>query len=538
MASKQPPTPRPKLFQCQLCPRQFATEAATNAHSRDTGHLIPCTIVGCQRGFVSHAALTAHLATATHPLRKNVTKKTPKIEKTKQVNPAPQGSTHAEPSKLLRHCTAPGCIKSFKTHGALSQHLESPAHKEINQATTQKAVQDVCPAQQSGVPCLPTAAEPAVIVGGQINKGRKVVGSKGVTVPVGEGGVRREGVNHVPKPTTQTGKNAVRAKKAAPPPNLVQPSPVGNIEPPKREPLFRWDTRWSGIPTTARVSTLIALKAEVPAPETFSSANIKKVPQISNQKRAPAQAPGLQKSLAIALDCEMVGTGPKGSISSLARLSAVDFLTGELLIDSLVRPQSAVTDWRTKYSGITAAAMSAAIQSNDVLDGSAAARAELFKYMDIQTVLVGHALHHDLAALGIRHTEIVDSEVLAKKAVGGQSKRGWGLKTLCKDLLGVVVQDGEKEGHDAVEDALAAREVVVWCLQHKKELKEWGARMRQEAFVNRAKGRKKQGAAHRVKARQIWCDSEDEDDYEYRNMSLREFNELCGYPEWYDNWSD
>src|SRR5690242_15161663 len=186
MASKQPPTPRPKLFRCQICARQFVTEAATNAHSRDTGHLIPCTIVGCQRGFVSNAALTAHLATATHPLRNNVTKKTPKIEKTKQVNSAPQASTHAGPSKLLLHCTAPGCFKNFKTLGALSQHLESPAHKEKNQATTPKAIQDICPAQQIEVLCLPTTTEPAAIVRGQVNKGGKPVGSEGVTVSVGE----------------------------------------------------------------------------------------------------------------------------------------------------------------------------------------------------------------------------------------------------------------------------------------------------------------------------------------------------------------
>ena len=31
---------------------------------------------------------------------------------------------------------------------------------------------------------------------------------------------------------------------------------------------------------------------------------------------------------------------------------------------------------------------------------------------------------------------------------------------------------------------------------------------------------------------------DDSDGYAIPHLSLREFNEMCGYPEWYDNWSD
>lgn len=53
----------------------------------------------------------------------------------------------------------------------------------------------------------------------------------------------------------------------------------------------------------------------------------------------------------VALDCEMVGAGPKGCISILARVSIVDYY-GNVLLDEYVKPTKVVTDYRTKISGI------------------------------------------------------------------------------------------------------------------------------------------------------------------------------------------
>ncbi|KAJ4984833.1 exonuclease [Stagonosporopsis vannaccii] len=541
MPSKQASTPQLKLHKCQKCPRSFATEAGANAHSRDTGHLIPCTIAGCQRGFVSDAALAAHLSSATHSARNNTSKKWPKMEKAAQTNPRPKISTPAKPGNLLFQCTAPGCSKTFETAQARWQHLDSPFHKEqMNEEVGREVVEAVRPVRQNGAAGLPAAAQLAVARGETTKKGKKIESIDSINVRGEESIVNHEGASHVPSPTAKAGKNAVHLTTGAQSSRPKLSSLPRDTEPPRRDPLFRWDTRWSAIPTTGLVSTLIALKAHIPSPEAKSSAPVDKKYWTLDQKSAPAQVAGAQKRLVITLDCEMVGTGPQGSVSELARLSALDFFTGELLIDSLVRPLCEVTDWRTRYSGITAENMAAAIQAGEVLEGSPAARTELFKYMDVQTVLVGHALHHDLAALGIRHTEIVDSSALAQTAVGGKSKRGWGLKTLCKELLGIVIQDDGREGHDAVEDALGAREVVLWCLQHERELKEWGSKKRKEGYANKGKSKKKPGWRRHVRRPQLWYDyeGEDEDEDEYCSLSLREFNELCGYPEWYDNWSD
>lgn len=56
-------------------------------------------------------------------------------------------------------------------------------------------------------------------------------------------------------------------------------------------------------------------------------------------------------STVVALDCEMVGTGPGGRYSELARCSIVGY-HGNILYDKYVQPCRPVTDYRTPWSGI------------------------------------------------------------------------------------------------------------------------------------------------------------------------------------------
>lgn len=67
---------------------------------------------------------------------------------------------------------------------------------------------------------------------------------------------------------------------------------------------------------------------------------------------AGGQALGLGvPSKCLAIDCEMVGTGPKGSISQLGRCSVVSY-DGDVVYDRFVKPPVPVTDFRTRWSGI------------------------------------------------------------------------------------------------------------------------------------------------------------------------------------------
>jgi DNA polymerase III epsilon subunit-like protein len=185
------------------------------------------------------------------------------------------------------------------------------------------------------------------------------------------------------------------------------------------------------------------------------------------------------KRKVVVLDCEMVGV--QNGRSELAFLSAVDFLTGEVLINDLVAPTQWVHDWRTPFSGITAREMSAAILRNAAIAGWPAAREELWKFIDSDTILIGQSLQFDLQALHISHPRIVDSAILVSEAVFGTTpkiRRMWGLKQICKEFFGLQIQTNSKLGHDGLEDTLAARELVLWCLRNPISLDLWALQKR------------------------------------------------------------
>jgi DNA polymerase III epsilon subunit-like protein len=176
----------------------------------------------------------------------------------------------------------------------------------------------------------------------------------------------------------------------------------------------------------------------------------------------------------------MVSVGFGAGVGEVALICLADYLTGETLVNAFVNPKQIVSDWRTRYSGITAAAMKAAIDNGEALDGWEGAREAVWKHIDAETILVGHALQHDLEVLRMIHTRIVDSGILARNAVSPPSGRQWGLKGLCAQLLHLDVQNHGKKGHDCLEDVLATRELVLWCTREAARFNAWGAAVGKE----------------------------------------------------------
>lgn len=60
---------------------------------------------------------------------------------------------------------------------------------------------------------------------------------------------------------------------------------------------------------------------------------------------------GIDHSRLVAMDCEMVGTGPSGRRSEVARCSIVNYY-GSVIYDKYILPRHPVTDYRTRWSGI------------------------------------------------------------------------------------------------------------------------------------------------------------------------------------------
>jgi DNA polymerase III epsilon subunit-like protein len=182
------------------------------------------------------------------------------------------------------------------------------------------------------------------------------------------------------------------------------------------------------------------------------------------------------KLKAVILDCEMAEIQtPEGSKKmELILLCVADFLTGEPLLNELVRPFGNVSDWRTRHTGATATDIDEAVKKGTALNGWRAARSKLWELIDSDAILIGHSLKNDLDILRIIHTKIVDSAILTSNAMGVHKGSQLPLQDLCKQLLGMTIQDHGKQGHSCLEDVMATREVVIWCIKNPEALAEWG----------------------------------------------------------------
>lgn len=149
-----------------------------------------------------------------------------------------------------------------------------------------------------------------------------------------------------------------------------------------------------------------------------------------------------------ALDCEMC-LSEKGYV--LTRVSIVDF-DGTIVYDQLVKPSMPITDYLTKYSGITEEKLTSVTTTFEDV------QREILNIISEDDVLVGHSLENDLNALKIRHPKIVDTSVIYEHRAGPPFRPA--LRSLASTHLNYNIQTGEKVGHDPVEDAKACMDLV------------------------------------------------------------------------------
>ncbi|NXO68592.1 REXO4 exonuclease, partial [Phainopepla nitens] len=158
---------------------------------------------------------------------------------------------------------------------------------------------------------------------------------------------------------------------------------------------------------------------------------------------------------AVAMDCEMVGVGPQGEGSIVARVSIVNQF-GKCVYDKYVKPTEKVTDYRTAVSGIRPQNLSTGEDFQTVQKEVA----EILK----GRILVGHALRNDLKVLLLDHPQkkIRDTQRYKPFKQRVKSSRP-SLKLLCERLLNVQVQTAE---HCSIQDAQAA--MRLYTLEKKK----------------------------------------------------------------------
>ncbi|KAM9532831.1 apoptosis-enhancing nuclease isoform 2-T4 [Guaruba guarouba] len=172
-----------------------------------------------------------------------------------------------------------------------------------------------------------------------------------------------------------------------------------------------------------------------------------------SSKRVRTSSPLLRPSKYVAIDCEMVGTGPQGRLSELARCSVVSY-EGDVIYDKYIQPELPIVDYRTRWSGITKQHMKRAIPFK-------AAQAEILKILK-DKIVVGHAIHNDFQALKYFHpkdrTRDTSRIPVLNERAGLPGSASVSLKSLARQLLHKKIQVGCK-GHSSVEDAQTAMEL-------------------------------------------------------------------------------
>ncbi|XP_018362663.1 PREDICTED: putative RNA exonuclease NEF-sp [Trachymyrmex cornetzi] len=148
------------------------------------------------------------------------------------------------------------------------------------------------------------------------------------------------------------------------------------------------------------------------------------------------------------LDCEMCLT--TSNILELTRISIVDE-DMNVIYDSLVKPENVITDYLTRYSGITENMLDdVTITLHDV-------QQTIRALLPPNAILVGQSLNSDLHTLKMMHPYIIDTSVIFN--LTGDRYRKTKLQILAREFLGESIQD-DKAGHCSTEDSKASMKLV------------------------------------------------------------------------------
>ncbi|KAF2116625.1 hypothetical protein BDV96DRAFT_572547 [Lophiotrema nucula] len=222
----------------------------------------------------------------------------------------------------------------------------------------------------------------------------------------------------------------------------------------------------------------------VPAPKTFKDEYKLPYPVV-DFTHSPDRNP-LRPALAVvAISCSKVLLAD--GLQEVVKVAAVDVLTCRILMNALVctNPYATVDDWRSTSTGMASYHdMEAARRDGyKVFKGWKAAKAALYKFIDMQTIIVGQNLRGDLDALRMVHGRSVDIAKTVEKAAGGAlSKRQLSLETLCRDLPAAHLTTHPTFGRDALQNAFAIRELALWALKNEDKLTRW-AKARSNEFM-------------------------------------------------------
>ncbi|KAG6856294.1 hypothetical protein H0H87_005778 [Tephrocybe sp. NHM501043] len=176
------------------------------------------------------------------------------------------------------------------------------------------------------------------------------------------------------------------------------------------------------------------------------------------------------KAKIYSIDCEMCLTEDG---KELTRVSIIDYYTEAVIYDQLVKPAKPITDYLTRWSGITPEAL------GPITTTHAEVQAHVMRLLSPPPknpfsssvpspppptpILLGHSLESDLKALKICHPRCIDTALMYNHPRGKPLKPG--LAWLTKKWCGREIQTRGEGGHDPEEDARACLSLLKKKLQ-------------------------------------------------------------------------
>lgn len=211
----------------------------------------------------------------------------------------------------------------------------------------------------------------------------------------------------------------------------------------------------------------------VPAPKVFVKEYTAQY-AVAEFESAPVRNPAKPGLGVIALACSKIVLA--NGCQEVVKIAAVDVLTCRILMSHLVctNQNAQVSNWCSSVTGLTSFKdMEDAREAGfKILKGWDAARSALFRFIDKDTIIVGHNLRSDLDALRIVHGRAVDiAKVIEKAAQGPLSKAQVSLDSWCREVANVAqLKSDPTFGRDCVTNAFAAREIGLWAIKNGEKL--------------------------------------------------------------------
>ena len=123
----------------------------------------------------------------------------------------------------------------------------------------------------------------------------------------------------------------------------------------------------------------------------------------------------------------------------------------ECIYDTFVKPANTITDYRTKFSGITEDIL------KDVSTTLQDVQEKLRSILPPRCIIAGHSLENDFHAMKLVHPYVIDTSCIFTPLASPLCKPK--LKKLAMELLSSEIQAGF-DGHNSIEDATACMRLV------------------------------------------------------------------------------